>query len=217
LLSVILMAGGTGQVWAGLKFEKTLAEHKAKAEDDAFKVLFPFVNEGDRAVTIVKIESSCGCLKAESDKQVIPAGEAGVITGIFNLGAAPGANEKMLTIKTDEGGDPYELVTRIIVPEVVSIEPKILSWEIGAEAKAKEFLVTMKHEKPIRVLQVTCSRAEFGCEVETIEEGKQYRLTLTPETTAKPVLGVLRIETDCEIEKHRRQMAFFSVKRGAAE
>ena len=207
----------TETTWAKLDFEKVHEEYRAKAEDDAFKVKFPFVNRGKEPVKIVKIESSCGCLKAEVDKEVVKPGEAAAVTGIFNLGVATGPNEKILTIKTDEGGDPYELVTTVIVPEVVSIEPKILSWEIGSEAEAKEFMVTMKHEEPIRIVEVACSREEFEAGVEAIEEGRKYRLTLKPKTTDKALLGVLRIETDCSIEKHRRHMAFFSVKRAEGE
>ncbi len=71
----------------------------------------------------------------------------------------------------------------------------------------------MVRDKPIQVTNVTCSREGFRYKVETIEEGRKYRLILEPESTESPLLGVLRIETDCEILKHQRYMAFFSVKR----
>lgn len=218
ILAMVMWGSVAGEVEGKLLFETTEAEHKAEAEDDVFKVRFPFVNEGTEPVKITKIESSCGCLKAEVSSEVIGAGEEGVITGLFNLGAATGENEKFLTVKTDEvGGEPYRLVTRVLVPEIASIEPKILSWGIGSEPEAKVFEFIVKREEPIRVTEVSSSREEFGFEVETVEEGRRYRITLKPVSTEKALLGVLRIETDCEIEKHRRHMAFFSVKQGGGE
>ncbi|MEM9081619.1 MAG: hypothetical protein AAGC74_13105, partial [Verrucomicrobiota bacterium] len=138
--------------------------------------------------------------------------------GLFNLGAATGENEKYLTVRTDEkGAEPYELVTRVLVPEIVTIDPKILSLGIGEEPEERIFEFKVKREEPIRVVDVSSSRREFALEWETIEEGRRYRIKLKPETTEKALLGVLRIETDCEIEKHRRYMAFFSVKQGGGE
>ncbi|MEM8952986.1 MAG: DUF1573 domain-containing protein, partial [Verrucomicrobiota bacterium] len=178
------------EVEGALEFKTLEAEHQAKAEDDVFNVVFPFVNRGDEPVRITKIESSCGCLKAEVSAKVIAPGEEGVVKGLFNLGAATGENEKYLTVRTDEkGAEPYELVTRVLVPEIVTIDPKILSWGIGEEPEERIFEFKVKREEPIRVVDVSSSRREFALEWETIEEGRRYRIKLKPETTEKALLG----------------------------
>ena len=67
------------------------------------------------------------------------------------------------------------------------------------------------------MIQASASREGFDCEIEELEEGRKYRIKLTPVSTEAPMMGIVRIETDCEIEKHRRQLAFFSIKRAPAK
>ncbi len=45
------------------------------------------------------------------------------------------------------------------------------------------------------------------------EEGKKYDLIVTPLETNAPEIGVLRIETDSELSKHRIQQAFAVIRK----
>ena len=50
-------------------------------------------------------------------------------------------------------------------------------------------------------------------ETKELEVGKKYELSLTPSSTDKVQLGMLTIETDCELKKHKKKLAFFSIQR----
>jgi hypothetical protein len=49
--------------------------------------------------------------------------------------------------------------------------------------------------------------------LKTIDEGKLYELVVTPEDISTPGLAILRIETDCAVERHRIQQAFAVVRK----
>jgi hypothetical protein len=71
----------------------------------------------------------------------------------------------------------------------------------------------MNHKEPIHVTQVSSSSESFKHELKTIKEGKEYEIEITPGNISTPGLAVLRIETDCEITRHRIQQAFAVVRR----
>ena len=71
----------------------------------------------------------------------------------------------------------------------------------------------MMRDEPIHLKKVTSSRENLVVETKAIEEGKVYELTLTPKTTEKIQLGMLTLMTDCEITKHQKKLAFFSIER----
>ncbi len=50
----------------------------------------------------------------------------------------------------------------------------------------------------------------------TVEEGKAYDLVVTPENISSPGLGIFRIETDCDVQKHRIQQVFSAVRKLSA-
>ena len=65
----------------------------------------------------------------------------------------------------------------------------------------------------MNIVSLTSSRKSVSVRSEVIEPGKVYDLILKPDSTADSMLGMVRIMTDCEIEKHRTQLTYFSVKR----
>jgi hypothetical protein len=71
----------------------------------------------------------------------------------------------------------------------------------------------MDFEKPIKLLAVSGRNENFTQKLETVRDGEEYRLTVTPADTSTPGIGVLRIETDCPIARHRIRQAFLIVRR----
>ncbi len=202
-----------------LAFETTQAEKKVDASEDTLEVQFPFANKQERPVVITKIDSSCGCLKASADLVELPPGGKGIVTGVFSVGVRTGDYDKTLTVFTESGGEErtQNLRVRVNVPPLAKILPQLLHWEVGSEPETKSYIYEVLREDPIRIEKASASREGFDCEIEELEEGRKYRIKLTPGSTDSPMMGIVRIETDCEIEKHRRQLAFFSIKRAPAK
>lgn len=105
------------------------------------------------------------------------------------------------------------LSVELHVPTLVQVEPKITKWTVGQAADPKTVRVTMNHEQPIILKEVRSSRENVTVETKEIETGKIYELTLTPASTDKVQLGMLTLVTDCEIKKHQKKLAFFSIQR----
>ena len=60
---------------------------------------------------------------------------------------------------------------------------------------------------------ITATRENVEFSWKEITPGREYEVTVKPKTTGEVMLGALRIETDSNIPKYQRQLAFFSVYR----
>jgi hypothetical protein len=110
-------------------------------------------------------------------------------------------------------GDPEEtpsstISLRVHIPVVIALEPKTLKWEDGAPKETKSIDVKMDYEKPIRITSVSTSNDSFSAKIVTVEEGKHYKVEVTPSATAKTGLSIVRIETDTDVKKQRVQQGF---------
>ena len=200
-------------VQAELSFAAKSAERKAKVGEASVVADFKFTNKGKKPATISLIDSSCGCLKAKSDKTTYQPGESGVIQTEFFVKGLTGTLEKFIHIRTSTSNTPTRLVVKVSIPEILSIEPKMADWNIGEGSKAKRVVFKVLRPQPIRILEVVPSRKSVTAKLYTVEEGRHYEIELTPGDTSKTLLGVVRIETDCEIPEQKRQMAFFRIAR----
>lgn len=203
---------------AGLEFSQPVKDVNAPADATAVTESFEFKNLGDKPVTIAKADPTCSCLKIEiSDGKLNYApGESGVVRVTFEVGNFSGVVDKMVAIWLD--GDPPDkpsrsVTVRVHIPVLVAIEPKTVKWELGGQAEPKTIQIRMAEGQTIHVTGVKSSSELFATEIKTLEEGKKYDLIVTPNATKAPGLGVIRIETDCAISKHRTQQAFAVVSK----
>lgn len=78
---------------------------------------FPFRNDGDRAVTLVSVDTSCRCLSVDIPRKIYAPGETGDLRVAFAVGGGTGLLEKSVTVTTDEArAEPVRLVLRVTVP-----------------------------------------------------------------------------------------------------
>jgi hypothetical protein len=174
---------------AELKFETKLRELKIRADETKAVTEFPFKNESSEEVEIVEYTSGCSCLSASispKGKLKYQPGESGIIRSEFELSALAGTVDKAVAIRLK--GDPVDqpsvvLTTRIEIPVLVEMEPKTLFWNIGEDAKPKSVTLTMKHE-----------------------------IVVTPANTSNVAMGVVHIETDCKLQRHRSHRVFMVVR-----
>lgn len=197
----------------GIEFDSKLRELEADADAKTIAAEFSFTNRGDKPSKIRKYHASCSCMAAmiSDGKLEYAPGESGVIRVNFDLGNLSGTVEKNVLVFLDDDPDSrpsVSLVTRIRIPVVVAVEPKTLTWPINGAPGKKTVRITMNHSKPVRVTAVGCSSDIYTHQLRTIEEGKHYELDVTVKDTRSPILGVLRIETDCDIPRHRLQQVF---------
>lgn len=196
-----------------LEFSPGFQAIKVAAGADSVETRIEVTNKGDHVVTITNLESGCACLSVEVDTKAIAPGSKAMISGTFSTGKLSGATEKMITVQTDESEvHKAFLKVRLEIAPLYEIRESMTNWEVGEEPVPKKVIFEVKRDKPIHVLKASSMRDEVTCELKTVEKGRLYELILTPESTEKTLLGIVKIETDCEIEAHANAMAYFSIQ-----
>lgn len=203
---------------AGLVFPAIIKEVEAPADAKKVTADFEFTNRSDKAVKVVKYDAGCSCMAVgiKDSKFDYAPGESGLIRADFEVGNFSGTVDKVVALWLD--GDPsdkpsVQLTVRVHIPVLVSLEPKTVKWEVGGDASPQIIRITMNNKEPIHVKSVTCSSPALQHELKTIEDGKLYELVVKPENVSNPGLAILRIETDCKIERHRIQQAFSVIRK----
>ena len=197
-----------------LIFDPGVFDYQAEPGQKEMTATFSMKNTGPDTITITKLDTSCSCLKVEADPKELKPGKSAEIIAVFDIDKSVGLAEKMVYVYTDAAGaDENILMVRVEVPEVFSIEPEMMEWTVGDPLETREIVIRVVRDKPIRVLEAVSSRENMRCELKTVEEGREYRLELTPKSTSDIMLGMVRITTDCELEQFQHPMAFFAVKR----
>ena len=195
-------------------FDQDPVEVKPRPEDEQVETTFTFINKSDKAVTVTNLESTCSCLEASLDKRTYAPGERGTGKAVFKVSSFVGRHEKTLHLQLDDPATPEQVVDFVLdVPAVVVIEPNLLEWTLGEEPTAKEMNFKMVGEQPLHITKITPTRENVRYELKEITPGREYRLVVTPTTTADITVGAFKVETDSKIPKYARQMAFFSIVR----
>ena len=202
--------------FAELEFGHQEIEIKAKPSDAVVSFVFPFKNVGNGSVSIIDVNLTCSCLSAKTDKGSYGPGEEGHLKAIFSIGSFTGIQRKSMTlISQDEGKEKVRnsLLAILTIPDVVTIEPELIKWQVGEDPVAKTFTFKVPYVDPIKITNVSCTREGFDVSVVAKKEGREYEIKIKPQKTSKPMLGMIKIETDSKLKKHSRKLAFFSIAR----
>ena len=217
LLGMWLIQMGLVQAM-GLDFPSTLKEVHAVADAKTVTADFEFTNRSDKPVDVKKVDTTCSCIsvKVKDGKLRYAPGESGLIRAAFDMGNFSGTVDKVVAVWLDDDPDDkpsLSLTVRVHIPVLVSMEPKTVKWALGGKPDAQTIRITMSHSKPIHVTAVESSSKAFTQEIKVIEDGKIYELVVTPLDIKTPGLAVIRIVTDCDIEKHRLQQVFAVIRK----
>jgi len=170
-------------------------------------------NTGAGPVTIEDLESGCACLELEATPSTLEPGARGVITGVFDLRKLTGKAEKTIAVSTDERADRRAFLTiRIDVEKVYEIEPEMVEWRVGDNPETRTIVFRTLRDEPVRLVEAVSMRDSVRCEWETVEEGREYHIHLTPDSTESSLLGFVRLQTDLEIAGQARALAYFSIQ-----
>jgi hypothetical protein len=217
MMMLLVLAAGAAQ--GGLVFSQPVQEVHAAADASSVTADFTFSNKSDRVASIRHYDAPCSCLAAQviGGKLDYAPGEQGTVRAVFNLGNFSGTVDKQVVIWLND--DPDEkpsvvLTVRVHIPELVLVEPKTLKWSLGEKPVSKTIRIKIDSPQPVKVLGVSGSNERFAQQLTTVKEGAEYELKVTPTDTGTPGIGVLRIETDCPVARHRIRQAFLVVRRG---
>ena len=114
-LAVIITAGATDfkeiMREAKIKFEKLAHDFGSIDKGKPVTASFSFVNEGDEALVITNVKTSCGCTVSDYPKDPIAPGKSGTIKATYNA-AKGGAFTKTVKVFTNENPEPLMLTLK---------------------------------------------------------------------------------------------------------
>ena len=155
---------------------------------------FKFTNTSRETVTIDSVRPSCGCTTAKLDKKAYAAGETGVVNAVFTIGGRRGLQAKGIEVKVRGESEGAMLILMVYIPESVTMEPKIVYWNIGEKADSKTIKLTLSAGSTMRPKEVTSTNTNITASLETVREGREYRLVVKPVSTGKPLLSILSVD-----------------------
>ncbi|MCX6880861.1 MAG: DUF1573 domain-containing protein [Verrucomicrobia bacterium] len=203
---------------AGVTFEQALMELHAPATAKSMVADFKFVNNTDKPITLAKFAKGCSCLSVQisNSKMVYAPGEEGVIRATMEIGNMVGVVDKSMSLWFDQ--DPEDkpsqtLTVRVHIPVLVKMDVKTLKWTTGGTGDAQKIDLRMEHTKPVYILSATCNSKAFNLQLKALEEGNHYELLVTPVNINEPGMGIIRIETDCDVPNHKIHQAFAIIRR----
>ncbi|MEO6995206.1 MAG: DUF1573 domain-containing protein, partial [Lacunisphaera sp.] len=132
---------------------------------------------------IREIETSCSCVRADSDRKFYAPGSSGTITAKFTVGDRGGLYERILTVITDENVPPTRLILRVEVPDVAAVEPRSVTWQLAGDPAEKTVEVKSLEGLAIIFSKAESTSAAFSARLETVEPGRLYRLHIKPDAT----------------------------------
>ena len=182
---------------ASLVWEKTTLElNPAVGAPNAVGV-FKYENKGDTPVHFKGApRTSCGCTVAALQKNEVAPGEKGEITATFNIGDRVGQQSKTITVETDDPQNPVTVLTlKANISQLLELEPKLVFWNAGEEAKPKTILAKAGKGVTLKNVEVTSSSGDFSAKVEPGASG-QFKINVHPKDTAKPLNAILTVKPD---------------------
>ena len=209
---------------ADLSFTTLNKEVVVRKGQESIEALYKFTNTSKEAITIRKFDAPCTCLSAQftggslDEKTGMPtyqAGAKGTVKGILELGKFKGEVNKKILIWSNQDADssPSVLLTMVVkVPYLITAYPSAHSWNRLEAAEEKVFAVKVTDAEPMQIVSYKVSNKNFDCQLETIKEGFEYKLTVTPTSTAKTTFGAIQLTTDSNEPRYKKLQCFVSIK-----
>lgn len=171
---------------------------------------YDFINDGDLDMAVEQFSQTCGCMIGEWDRKPVPKGSAGRINARFLTSGLRGVVRKSLHVKFFAYG-VVELVAEVTIPETLAYSTRTLRWEGGESPAPKDVDIEVRAKAPLHVLSATASDPGFSTALRPVEEGRRYRLTVTPRETSSRRMAVIQVRTDSKDPRDALQALFAMV------
>jgi hypothetical protein len=178
-----------------LQWESIEANLVARPGELELSTEFSFVNQSNKTVTIDSVESDCECTLPELEEKNYAPQAKGKVKVRIRVGKNQGKEEKHVKVKVRGSVTPVVLTLNFEIPTVFRIEPGTLSWTAGKDPDTKTIEIEVISALPISIRSARSTNSSFAVKMETVREGKFYKLQIRPNESASPKSSQIQIET----------------------
>ncbi len=216
---------------ADLVFDSKEATLNAKVDDLKVEAYYTFENKGKTPVIIKEVFSVCPhCLsaaikggtildpvsfkKGEGSPIRFAAGEKGVVKAVFGIGTFTGTVMKEVKLFIDddaENAPSVVLKCKVIIPQMVTVEPKSLQWNLGEAPVAKTMKLMVREPNVLNIKKPSMMSKDFDVEFTEVRKGKEYTFKVTPKAGAQQQMVGCYFATDSTNLKFRRVRAYLKI------
>ena len=144
---------------------------------------FIIKNIGVSTLNISQVKPACGCTVANISSKVVEPGETSEITANLSLKGKTGRQSKYMTVYSNDptGGGLMRLTMVGTATSELMFTPSSLNFGTLSENQQKTMEVTVKNNAaaPVKVTKVESTNNTTSYEVETVAEGKEYKVKVT--------------------------------------
>lgn len=163
---------------------------------------FTVKNVGDTSLEISNVRPSCGCTVANITERTVPPGGETKVTARLSLQGRMGQQNKTITVESNDPQQPQvQLLLRGNVANLIELRPdRVIFNQMGPRdtvSQAVDIVATGPDTK-FKIVSVASQTSNFTATADAIEEGRQYRITVTTqgELPVGALYGTVRVVTD---------------------
>lgn len=163
LSSLLFLACATLLNASTLVWDKTEVHVDMEPDQEEARVTFTVTNEGDKAVRIARIKTSCGCTGSIIDKKIIEAGGETQIIATFHKGKRQGLNRNKLQVYLDSQPDPVvTLAMNVRIPTLIEATPQIVYWNSESAQTARRVRLKLDGTYIDNILRIDYDHAQLN-------------------------------------------------------
>ena len=155
---------------------------------------FRFTNQGNQALQVQSVKTSCGCTAAVSASSTIPPGEAGTIQATFDTKRFAGQKAKSIRVHTN---DPLSPVTTLTIQGEITTEVQVQPAQVymgrlqRGVPTSRTVTILYDQNKPFEITHITHANPAISVQTEDARiDGKQGK-TLQVSVSKTAALGRL--------------------------
>ncbi len=208
-LPMFLAAASHGQ----LTWEAQTIQVKAKPDAKQVTAAFKFRNETDYSLTIRAVRGPKDCRINRPGKRTYRPGEGDTLQVTYPIAAERGKLTRTIAVFSDSTREPRQELTLkldlsdVPIPEpakprpILKVDRSMLMWRVGESMAPKTLNIEILQKSPVAIAGIkpmirpaprmkakkqaipTPLTQAFIADVKAIEEGRRYRVTITPTQT----------------------------------
>ena len=188
------LLSGSVVLHAGLEFEAKELTLKPATGERKVNAQFKFKNTGDTPISILRVESGCGCTLPERPRDPVAPGAEGAVPVVYNGGDRQGRQQQAITVESSDGVT-HELSLVVELPVRITFEPRLMWFRKGSPAPLAA-KITYSDALPVELVDVVALTPAFEVAETPALDGNVLKLSIryVGEPTAES-RGMLRIRT----------------------